>query len=151
MSTSGVDFLITNYRLALVDGHLCTRDSRLRVDDLVTRAEREAIVEELQRRVVPLLVTPVQRDPDPWRHALPGIARMARATALLADWWERGFPVRVVQGASITAADLYNARTLTAPSYLKMELLWLLRDERPAKAHSGIVGAVYSRTGGGCA
>lgn len=129
--TARTNLLIKIYRFALEDGRLCARGQRTRIEDLVTPQEREAIAEELERRVVPFQPCHGggQPDLDPWRHALPGLERMTEARMLLAQWRKKYFPVRVVQGASVMASDPYNAQTYAAPFYLKMELLWLLREE----------------------
>lgn len=150
MNDSIVCQFIKRHALALVGGKLYSRHRSLRpreVEELVPY--REAIIAELKARVVPLesRQKAPRIDSDPWRHARPGLERMEGAEAILGCWRREGIDPQVSWGPPIRVIHAPTGQTLEVPSYIRPEVLYLLRapdtpqSSRPLAPSMGIGGA----------
>lgn len=131
MNRSDVDFLITNYKLALVNGRLHSFNSTITEPlESLLRPHRVAIVETLSGRVTKFHTVRGngQGDQDSWRHTLPGIQRMALAEAALRQWQSAGLVPRIVWSPHVEIQSL-DGRTLPHPIGCLLELLWLLKED----------------------
>lgn len=131
MTSSEVAFLITNYRLSLIRGRLHSFGSTITEPlETMLRSHREAIVEALQARVVPMVVADRPgHDLDPWRHAVPGLERMLVARAKLEQWTAEGRNPAVRWEPSVAIVDGETGAPLLPPSWMLPELLWLLKED----------------------
>lgn len=143
MSSDPVSRLIRLHKLVLkpVANGYCIAQSEKAFRDPGLESKiaehREAITEELLRRVIPLqpLRISTVEDIDPWRHASAGLDRMSHAAALLKRWKADGYRPRVSWGPPIQIVDETDSEVLHVPSYLLIEVLWLLKDP-PTVAHT---------------
>ena len=122
--------LIHRFGLQLQDGGLVSEHPLTPAEVAIIRPHRKAILRALTP--APIRLVPMERDTLAERIG-PALWRMREAGALLDDLESHGIEPRVEwRTPRILFFDGEHGPALMVPSYLRMELLWLLRETVPA-------------------